>query len=88
MKRLLPLAILALALEGCPSKQDIATASAVPGYNILAQAVLDRNASHPFTVAQKAVAKEADNRAFVLAVKLNGDQLQRAIDLHGLVQGL
>lgn len=88
MIRLLPLAILALTLEGCPSRTDIATASAVPGYNILAQAVLDRNASHPFTEAQMAVAKDADNRAFVLAVKLNGEQLQRAIDLHGQVQGL
>lgn len=88
MIRLLPLAILALTLEGCPSRTDIATASAVPGYNILAQAVLDRNASHPFTASEKVVAKDADNRAFELAVKLNAAQLQRAIDLHGLVQGL
>lgn len=88
MKRLFPLALLALTLEGCPSREDVATASAVPGYNLLAQAVLARNTQRPFTEVEKAAAKKADDAAFTLTIRLNGEQLQHAVDLHNSIQAL
>lgn len=88
MIRLLPLALLAMTLEGCPSKQDIASASAMPGYIVTAQAVLNRNAVQPFTATEKAAVKKADDTAYALAVKLDGDQASRAGVLHRMLQGI
>jgi hypothetical protein len=86
--RLLPLALLALTLEGCPSKQDIASASALPAYNIAAQAILDRNTAHPFTADEKVAVKAADQKLYDAAIILDAGEKQKAQDRHLAIQGL
>lgn len=88
MKRLTVLALIALTLEGCPSRTDIASASAIPAYQGGAQALLDRNARKPFTEAEKAAIKAADAEAFAAVVRVNDAQMTKAAELHARVQGL
>jgi len=86
MIRLFPLALLALALEGCPSKQDIASASALPAYQLAAQAIINQNAAKPFTDAEKPAIKAADQKAFDAVVAINAEQMRLAAEKHRLIQ--
>jgi len=83
-----PLALLPLflALTACPDRATIASASVLPAYQVAAQAVLARNAAHPYTEAQKAAIRAADDAAFAKVVAINGAEMRKAEALHWLIR--
>lgn len=77
-----------LTLTACPSKQDVASASAIPAYLVAGEAVLKRNATNPLSPEALVALKAADERAYAAASFANDGQVKRAAEVHALVQGL
>lgn len=85
MKRVI---VAALLLTGCTQNQigDLASAAAIPAYNVAGQAALDRAAT--LSPAEIAALKAADNQAFVTVIGLNDQQMRRAVDIHRAIQAI
>ena len=75
-------------LTACPSKQDVASASAIPAYLVAGEAVLKRNATNPLSPEALVALKAADERAYAAASFANDAQVRRAEALHRAIQGL
>lgn len=88
MKRILPLALLCLSTSACLDRTTIASASALPAYDLAAQTVLARAAKSPPNDAEKAAIKAADSKLFDALGAINAEEMRKAADLHSQVQGL
>jgi hypothetical protein len=89
MKRVLLLTLPCLLLAGCGvDRSSIASASALPAYQSAVRAVIDQAAKHPFSEAQKAGIKQADDKAYAALIAINAAEMAKAAALHEQVQGL